>query len=132
MISGMIVYVFSPDFDALRRFYETAMGIHGQPAGPNGVACPLGGSKFGLHRQVPDEPQDHASFRLDFLVGDIEAALAKFKAAGAKVVQGIQDEAFGRSAILCDPEGREFTLVQEELGLEEDRHGPSSGARRSR
>jgi predicted enzyme related to lactoylglutathione lyase len=31
------------------------------------------------------------------------------------VVQGIQDEAFGRSAILRDPEGREFTLVQEEI-----------------
>jgi len=115
VISGMIVYVFSPDFDALRRFYETSMGIDGQPAGPNWVAFPLGGSKFALHRLVPDDPQDAAPFRVDFLVGDMEEALAKFKAAGAKVVQGIQDEAFGRSAILRDPEGREFTLVQEEM-----------------
>jgi predicted enzyme related to lactoylglutathione lyase len=113
--TGMIVYVFSAEFDVLRRFYETAMGIDGQGVGPNWVAFPLGASKFALQRQMPEDPQDAAPFRLDFLVGDIDAALAKFKAAGAKVVQGVQDEAFGRSAILRDPEGRVFTLVQEEL-----------------
>lgn len=116
MISGMIVYVFSPELDGLRRFYETAMGIAGQPAGPNWVAFPLGGSKFALHRALPDDPQDAQPFRLDFLVSDVGVAVAKFEAAGAEVVRGIQDEAFGRSALLRDPEGREFTLVQEELG----------------
>lgn len=116
MISGMIVYVFSPQLDELRRFYETATGIEGQPAGPNWVAFPLGGSKLAVHRQLPDDPQDAAPFRLDLLVNDLDEALSKFKAAGAKLVRGTQDEAFGRSAVLRDPEGREFTLVQEELG----------------
>ena len=116
MISGMIVYVFSPEFEGLRRFYEAAMGIEGQPAGPSWVAFPLGDSRLALHRQLPDDPQDPAPFRLDLLVDDIDEALSKFKAAGAEVGRGIQDEAFGRSAILRDPEGREFTLVQEDLG----------------
>lgn len=116
MTSGMIVYVFCQDLDALRRFYETATGITGQTAGPNWVSFPLGGAKFALHRQLPDDPQDPAPFRVDFLVDDLEEALATFEDAGARVVRGVQDEAFGRSAILHDPEGREFTLVQEELG----------------
>jgi len=116
VISGMIVYVFSTQLDELRRFYETATGIEGQPAGPNWVAFPLGSSKLAVHRQLADAPQDPAPFRLDLLVNDLDEALSKFKAAGAELVQGIQDEAFGRSAILRDPEGREFTLVQEELG----------------
>jgi predicted enzyme related to lactoylglutathione lyase len=114
MTSGMIVYVFSPQFDELRRFYEEAIGIAGEPAGPNWVV-PLSGSKFALHRQIPEDPQDPNPLRLDFLVGDLDQAIDRCKAAGAKLVRGVQDEAFGRSAILQDPEGREFTLVHEEL-----------------
>lgn len=115
MTSGMIVYVFSPEFDELRRFYEAAIGIPGEPAGPNWVAFPLSASKFALHRQMPEDPQDPDLLRLDFLVSDLDQAIDRCKAAGAVLVRGVQDEAFGKSAILQDPEGREFTLVHEEL-----------------
>jgi len=114
-VSGVIVYAYTPAFERMREFYEAGTGLRGEAAGPIWVAFPMGASKFGLHKQGHEDPEDPGDFRLDFLVDDIVAVLARFEAAGAEVVRGIQDEAFGRSAVLRDPEGREFTLVQEEL-----------------
>ena len=49
---------------------------------------------------------------LDFVVDDIEAAMARAKAAGATVEQDAQDHAYGRLALLADPFGNGFCLLQ--------------------
>jgi predicted enzyme related to lactoylglutathione lyase len=109
--SGMIVYTFTDRFDEMKKLYEAALGVKGEAGGPDWVSFNLGDSIFGLHRQVKP-PQDAKAFHLDFLVDDIAAALKRFEEAGVKVVRGIQDEAFGKSAIVRDPEEREFMIVQ--------------------
>jgi predicted enzyme related to lactoylglutathione lyase len=49
---------------------------------------------------------------LDFVVDDIEAAMARAKAAGATVEQDARDHAYGRLALLADPFGNGFCLLQ--------------------
>jgi predicted enzyme related to lactoylglutathione lyase len=49
---------------------------------------------------------------LDFVVPDIDAALARAKAAGASVEQEPLDHAYGRLALLADPFGNGFCLLQ--------------------
>jgi predicted enzyme related to lactoylglutathione lyase len=109
----MIVYVFTEQFDAMKRFYEAVLGIKGRAGGPDWYAFDLGGSKFGLHRQVRDAKKTPTVFHFDLLVRDIDAVVARFRANGAEIVRGVQDEAFGKSAIIRDPEGREMTIVEE-------------------
>jgi catechol 2,3-dioxygenase-like lactoylglutathione lyase family enzyme len=49
---------------------------------------------------------------LDFVVDDIDAAVARAKAAGATVEQEARDHAYGRLALLADPFGNGFCLLQ--------------------
>jgi predicted enzyme related to lactoylglutathione lyase len=118
----MIVYVYSEEFEALCRFYEGALGVKGAQLGPGWCAFSAATARFAVQRQDRTDPQSTAEFRLDFVVEEIESVLGRCKSAGARLVRGIQDEAFGRSAILCDPEGREFTLIEEDLAP----HGSSA------
>ena len=115
MAAKLIVYVYSDAFDGLCRFYEGALGIPGARLGPGWCAFAHGPSLFAVHRQDRLTPQPIEPFRVDFVVDRIEPALERCKAAGAELVRGVQDESFGRSAILRDPEGREFTLVEEDV-----------------
>ena len=111
---GLIVFSFTERFEEMRRFYEAALGVPGRGGGPNWVEFDLGPSKFALHRQVTDRPQPLTESPLDVRVDDIEAATQRFVGAGAAVVRGIQDEAFGKSAVVRDLEGRITPLVQED------------------
>jgi predicted enzyme related to lactoylglutathione lyase len=49
---------------------------------------------------------------LDFVVRDIDEALARAKAAGATVERETQQHAYGRIALLADPFGNGFCLLQ--------------------
>jgi predicted enzyme related to lactoylglutathione lyase len=49
---------------------------------------------------------------LDFVVDDIEAAVERATAAGASIEQPPQQHAYGRLALLADPFGNAFCLVQ--------------------
>jgi predicted enzyme related to lactoylglutathione lyase len=49
---------------------------------------------------------------LDFVVDDIDAALERVRKAGASVEQEIADHEWGRIALLADPFGNGFCLVQ--------------------
>jgi predicted enzyme related to lactoylglutathione lyase len=49
---------------------------------------------------------------LDFVVDDLEAALARARKAGATLEKDIAAEAWGRIALLADPFGNGFCLVE--------------------
>lgn len=49
---------------------------------------------------------------LDFVVDDIDSAIARACAAGATLEQEAQDHAYGRLALLADPFGHGFCLLQ--------------------
>ena len=115
MSTTMTVYAYVSDLDRMRRFYEGALGV--KPATQHGNWLPfdLGGATFALHGIERDRLEDVRRFKLSFAVDDIEAAVARFEAQGAKVLRGVADEAFGRRAMLQDPDGRTLEIVQHEL-----------------
>ena len=49
---------------------------------------------------------------LDFVVDDIDAALSRARQAGASVEQPPEQHAYGRLALLADPFGNGFCLLQ--------------------
>lgn len=107
---SVTVYVMTPDIDRTRDFYEKALGIGAGARSGNWVPFSIGGATFALHAGTEDVGA--YSFSLD--VDDIEAAVERFEAAGAKVLRGVADEAFGRMATVQDPDGRTIELVQHE------------------
>lgn len=118
MTAHLGVYVYTRDLQRLRRFYEQGLGV--APADRGGwLPFELGGGAFALHEAGDDASRDPAAIQLQFVVDDIDEALARFTAAGAKVLRGIADEAFGKRAFLEDPEGRAFQLVKHELPWED-------------
>lgn len=115
MSAKLTVYVYTSDLERLRRFYEGGLGV--APAAQHGNWLPfdLAGATFALHADRGDPSLDRQRVRLSFEVDDIEAAVARFEAAGATVLRGIADEAFGKRALLEDPEGRQIELVMQEM-----------------
>lgn len=63
-----------------------------------------------------DEKRDYrrhwTAVHLDFVVKDLERAIALAKAAGAGVESEIQTHAWGRIALMADPFGNGFCLLQ--------------------
>lgn len=114
MASGLLVFVYSEEFEKLTSFYQEILEVDGKALGPNWMEFPLTPAKFAVHRQDENDSMDKLPYRFDLLVSDIDSALKKAKTLGAIIKRGIQDEAFGKSAILHDPEGREFMIIEEE------------------
>ena len=115
MSDRMVVYAYVSDMDRLSQFYESALQAKPAIQDRNWSAFELQGATFALHRRRSTDPhQDVAEFHFEFQVDDIEASLARFQSQGAQVARGVTDETYGRSAVLRDPDGREFRLVQVE------------------
>ena len=49
---------------------------------------------------------------LDFVVPDIGSALARATAAGATLERGVTNHAYGKLALLADPFGNGFCLIE--------------------
>ncbi len=49
---------------------------------------------------------------LDFVITDLDAAVQRAEAAGAKREGGIREHAWGRLALLADPFGHGFCLLE--------------------
>ncbi len=111
MSAGMTAYVYTKDLDRLRQFYEGALGVKPASHG-DWLPFDLGGATFALHGISADIDRDLQRINLSFEVDDIEAAVARFREQGAKVLQGVADEMFGKRAVLQDPDGRAFDLIQ--------------------
>ena len=112
MSTRMTVDFIVSDLERIRRFYEGALAVRPEGEG-HWIPFPLSGATFALHGSEGETTSDVLQrLNLSFEVDDIEAALVRFEAQGAKVLRGITDEAFGKSAILQDPDGRQFWLMQ--------------------
>jgi len=117
------------DVDNLDRavaFYQAALGLRpGKRFFENSVAEMLDGpvpiyllakepgSSASPEMELPRDYRRHwTPVHLDFETDDVEAAVAKAVAAGAKLEGGIQSFPGGRFATLSDPFGHGFCLVQ--------------------
>lgn len=109
---GIAFYEAAFEYSVERRFGKFGVEMLGGPA-------PL----FLLVKDSGTEASDAASQRrtyerhwtpvhLDFVVDDIEAACERAVAAGATLEQPATTHAWGRLALLADPFGHGFCLIQ--------------------
>jgi predicted enzyme related to lactoylglutathione lyase len=123
-VSDLLVNVDVGDLDKATRFYCAAFDLRvGRRF--EGAAELLGASapiyllsKAPGTRATPGSDEKRRYGRhwtpvhLDFVVADVEQALARAQAAGAALESGIESHAWGRLALLADPFGNGFCLLQ--------------------
>jgi predicted enzyme related to lactoylglutathione lyase len=121
----LLVNIDVDDLDAAIRFYGEAFGLTvGRRFGSVGVEMRGASSPIYLLPKragttpapTVDRPRDYARHwtpvHLDFVVGDLEAAVARALAAGAVIERPLSTSAWGRLAVMADPFGHGFCLVQ--------------------
>ncbi|WP_414606535.1 VOC family protein [Stenotrophomonas pavanii] len=122
--ASFIVNLDVPDLAAAEAFYTEAFGLRtGRRLGPGAVEL-LGGPTplYLLHNDagsaatedgdVRDYERHWTPLHVDWVVDDIEAALARAVAAGATVEQPVRERRWGHIAVLADPFGHGFCLIQ--------------------
>lgn len=121
----LLVNIDVDDMERAVDFYSKAFGLHvGRRLGADGVEL-LGGSapvyllvKAAGTRASPDSTgvrnyQRHwTPVHLDIVVDDIDAAVARALTAGAKLEQPVRTSSWGKLALMADPFGHGFCLVQ--------------------
>ena len=109
MAKGTVVFFMTEMLEEMKQFYAKALKKEGKQYGPNWCQYRLSEDCiFALHASETSSKHPVFSFEVD----DIEASFESFRSAGANVIQGIQDEGFGKTVELQDPEGRKITLVE--------------------
>lgn len=117
----------SPDPDTARAFYTDVFGFRTEPvemAGPDYTtfslpeeAAPLGG--IGGMMGAEGVP---AHWLVYFGVVDTPAAVAAAERSGGSVLLPVMDSPFGRLAVLADPTGARFSVIETD-GTQPDRSG---------
>ncbi|HGM5045705.1 TPA: VOC family protein [Stenotrophomonas maltophilia] len=122
--ASFIVNLDVPDLAAAEAFYTAAFGLRiGRRLGPGAVELlggptPLyllqneAGSAATEDGDVRDYERHWTPLHLDWVVDDIEAALARAVAAGAALEQPVRERRWGCIAVLADPFGHGFCLIQ--------------------
>ncbi|MGA9519841.1 MAG: VOC family protein [Myxococcaceae bacterium] len=124
-MTNFLVNVDVPDLKAATRFYTDAFELRiGRRFGDDVVELVGGPAPMYLLAKRPGtEPFAGASTRrdyarhwspvhLDFIVQDLELAIARAEAAGAVRESEISERTWGRIAFMADPFGNGFCLLQ--------------------
>lgn len=122
----LLVNIDVDDLDRAVRFYTSAFALHvGRRFGTGGVEL-LGGSSpiyllakpagspasRGADPQRRDYGRHWTPVHLDIVVDDIDAAVRRAVAAGAVLEQPVEPGSWGKLALMADPFGHGFCLVQ--------------------
>lgn len=122
--TSFIVNLDVPDLAAAETFYTAAFDLRvGRRLGPGalellGGPTPLyllqndAGSAATDDGDVRDYERHWTPVHLDWVVADIDAALARAVAAGAALEHPIRERRWGTIAVLSDPFGHGFCLIQ--------------------
>lgn len=121
----ILINIDVPAIEPAVEFYARGLGLTvGRRLGTDFVELLGAGSPIYLLQKAAgttpfpsaSQPRTYARHwspvHLDFVVDDIEAALARARAAGATVEDEISEHAYGRLALLADPFGNGFCLLQ--------------------
>jgi len=121
---SFIVNLDVPDVAAAEAFYTEAFSLRaGRRLGPGAVELlggptPLyllqndAGSAATEDGDVRDYERHWTPVQLDWVVADIDAALARAVAAGATLERPVRERRWGKIAVLSDPFGHGFCLIQ--------------------
>ena len=119
----LLINIDVPDLARATAFYAAAFGLKvARRLGPEAVELSgLNAPLYLLQKAqgsigAADEPRRYSRHwtpvHLDLVIDDIEAALQRALAAGAQVETEIRVHAWGKIAMLADPFGHGFCLIQ--------------------
>lgn len=122
----LLLNIDVPDLPAAERFYTEALGLRlgrrlfaGTVVELLGAPLPIyllhqaaGSLPFAASQQGRSYRRHWTPLHLDLVVDDLEAALARALAAGARQEGPIRSEAWGRLVGLSDPFGHGLCLLQ--------------------
>jgi predicted enzyme related to lactoylglutathione lyase len=125
MTPALLVNIDVDDLAAATRFYCESFGLRvGRRFGAGGVELlgapsaiyllqkPAGSAPAATVPQPRDYARHWTPVHLDFVVDDVDAAVARAVAAGARLESPVRDANWGRIALLADPFGHGFCLLQ--------------------
>ena len=95
-----------------RRFGDGAVEMLGAPVPIYLLAKPAGSKATGLPDVTRVYDRHWTPVHLDIVVADIEAAIQKALGAGAKLERPTQLNSWGKLALMADPFGNGFCVVQ--------------------
>lgn len=122
----LMVNIDVPDLEPGIAFYRDGLGLQlarrlfdGTVAELHGAAVPVyllekptGSATSATRCQARDYARHWTPVHLDIVVADLEHAIARATQAGARRESDIADHAWGRLAVLSDPFGHGFCLLQ--------------------
>jgi predicted enzyme related to lactoylglutathione lyase len=112
----MLVNIDVDDLARATDFYCAAFALRtGRRFGPDGVELlgkPAGSPAFAGATQTRDYRRHWTPVHFDIVVDDVDAAVARAVAAGATLEQPARTANWGRIALLADPFGNGFCLLQ--------------------
>jgi lactoylglutathione lyase len=116
------VILFVRDLERSVAFYRDVIGLPFKLQGDGYVEFATQGAKFGLYdrNRLPEltgqgtDPPDHPGGEVVFLVEDVDAEAERLREAGATILRGPVDRAWGhRTLHLEDPDGFVVELAGE-------------------
>lgn len=112
------IFFKSQDPEGLYRWYEQNLGIAGKPG--EGAMFPWRSTEEPVQDQLtvwsifPSTTKylkdSKAEFMVNYIVDDLDGALAKLKAAGAKVDPNVERHDYGNFGWATDPDGNRIEL----------------------
>jgi predicted enzyme related to lactoylglutathione lyase len=120
---SLLINIDVPDAEAAARFYTAAFGLEvGRRFGKDfvellGWESPVyllskSAGTVGAGGDLRRYERHWTPFHLDVVVDDVDAAVDRAVAAGAKLEAPARDAPYGRIAMLADPFGHGFCLLQ--------------------
>jgi predicted enzyme related to lactoylglutathione lyase len=95
-----------------RRFGNSAVELMGGSCAIYLLQKESGTLATAFSPQLRDYSRHWTPIHLDFVVPEIEAAVARAEAAGARLEGEVQTHVWGRIAVLADPFGHGFCLIE--------------------
>jgi predicted enzyme related to lactoylglutathione lyase len=110
----VLVVLDCVDADALADFWSSALGFRRGSFHPPYVRLVDPEEQWPnlLLQQVPEPKSGKNRMHLDLQVTDVDAEVDRLIALGAHVVHPAHDDAGFLTAILADPQGNEFCVIQ--------------------
>jgi predicted enzyme related to lactoylglutathione lyase len=112
MERAVAFYTAAFDLTLGRRFDGGFVELLGAEAPFYLLKKPAGGAPFQGAAATRSYARHWTPLHLDWVVDDLDAALERALAAGAKLEQPATDHAYGRLALLGDPFGHGFCLLE--------------------
>jgi predicted enzyme related to lactoylglutathione lyase len=95
-----------------RRFDDDFVELLGAEAPIYLLKKSAGSAPFAGATQARDYARHWTPLHLDFVVTNIDAAIARATAAGARIESDVSEHAYGKLALLSDPFGHGFCLLE--------------------